>query len=116
MLFWIRKPHPSVLDAQQLLVSKYAGRHICVYQKIVSVLDWPAALEASRLEDEIWAGCRLQYASRCGLFATGSGRLWRRHGHKDHTTIQTMHSAVSLDDLQVVLLRAERLLSIGDQA
>ena len=62
------------------------------------------------IEDWPCQNVDLTYFSGCGLVAEGSRRFWRRHGHADHTTIQTLHSDVSLQDIGVVLSRAEALL------
>jgi len=45
-----------------------------------------------------------------GLVGKGSARLWESL-ELDWRTIPVMHSAVTLDDLTAVLLRAERLLA-----
>jgi len=71
----------------------------------------PPGETGEAIEDWLWPNVDLTYFSGCGLVAKGSRRFWRRHGHADHTTIRTLHSDVSLQDLGVVLGRAEAFLA-----
>ncbi len=112
MLCWLRHVHPELVDMVTMLQADFRQRHVSLYQRTGNqAAEGPPGETGEAIEDWLWRNVDLTYFSGCGLVAQGSRRFWRRHGHADHTTIRTLHSDVSLQDLGVVLSRAEALLA-----
>ena len=61
-------------------------------------------------EDWLWQHSDLRYFAPAGLVAKGAKHFWKRLAF-DWRSIPVIHSSVKLDDLNAVLVRAERMLS-----
>ena len=110
LCLWMQHCHPDLVPLVELLQADYRPRHVSVYHKRGADAQSEFGGIGHETEAWLWEHADFRYFSPAGLVGKGSARLWEALQF-DWRTIPVMHSAVTLDDLTAVLLRAERLLA-----
>ena len=109
LCLWMQMVHPDLPGLIESLQARYRGRHVSVYHKrgIDAATEFDGSGQPA--EDWLWQHCDLRYFAPAGLVAKGAKHFWKRLAF-DWRTIPVIHSSVTLDDLNAVLVRTELLL------